>query len=258
MTPEGQTTMDEQNCGQKITMGCIEYAEYNRMYIKPTKLGQWLNKRTWEDLLDWTAVIPGCVLEIGPGRGYVGDFCKEYGMDYTCIEATKNLHNSMIERGFNSYNSFVPPLPDEVKNGKKFDIAVAMAVLEHMPTHKEALQLVTEIKETLNPGGSIVLHVPEFNGKDFYRNTFDHSYPCTRERLYGLLKAAGYINIRTEYACFVFRGIIARLWSCLHWLFPFEFIKELFPNNKYAIRFQKIRSIFALCIYAKGQRIGRT
>ena len=227
----------------------ITYKTYGHFDKPCTYLGRWFMLKLWCDMVRWSGIVAHPLLEIGPGRGHVGVWCQDNDCDYHALEACTEQVVKLNALGLSCEQAFVPPVIAE----KKYRTAVLLNVLEHMPAHDKALQLLIDLREkALLHDGHILISVPQFEGYDFYRNVFDHSYPCTRERLRMLLKAAGYRLIDVEWHSFVFNGWIAWLWSRIGRILPLELPAALAPHNNICRKIQKLSSFFALRIWCRA------
>ncbi len=128
---------------------------------------------------------PVKILEIGPGDGYIASLAKQNEFDYTGIEGSSKVFNSLSEEGYNIIQKMVPPLPENLGN---YDICFILHVIEHLNTITEATQLISQIKSKLNNDGKIVIATPDYLkwGKDFYNSDYSHNLPFTIKRLYQL------------------------------------------------------------------------
>jgi SAM-dependent methyltransferase len=80
---------------------------------------------------------------------------------------------------------------------KRFDLVVMQHVLEHLPK-KEAIQIVTRIRETLRPGGGLLIAVPNaqaFTGPYWAYEDFTHETLYTSGSLYYVLRAGGFEQV---------------------------------------------------------------
>lgn len=134
----------------------------------------------------------GAVLEIGPGDGHISDLSRSAGLEYLAIEGSQAIANRLAAKGYKVVRSYVPPLPPGVGSG--FKSCYLLHVLEHMKSATEAAELVSEIRETLLPGGSLVIACPDYSrwGQYFFDCDYTHSYPVTKRRLIQLLQDQGY------------------------------------------------------------------
>ncbi|MHC4629190.1 MAG: class I SAM-dependent methyltransferase, partial [Planctomycetota bacterium] len=127
---------------------------------KPTGMGMRLTRALAQRIFDYTQAERGSgILEIGPGRGDFADICLKEGMDYSAIEANRQMAESLKERGASVVQAMVPPLPSLEK---QFDIVVMINVMEHMNSMADALQITQQVRDVLKPGGRFVICSPDY------------------------------------------------------------------------------------------------
>jgi SAM-dependent methyltransferase len=215
----------------------VKESEKNTFYDhfgknKPTVFGNWLVKRTCQQIFDFAQINEGkIVLEVGPGRGAFADICLGRGIEYWAIEPNVKMADELQKRGANIIRNIVPPIPDIERS---FDVVVMNNVLEHMETMSNALSVSKQIYELLNPGGRFVIYSPDYVnfGYLFFLTDFSHNYVTTWKRIEGLLISAGFDAIRARYQNALFRGISCILTSGLAAWMPFGHLSAIFPNNK--------------------------
>ena len=121
---------------------------------KPTGIGMRLVKALARRIFNYMQAGPGAsILEIGPGRGDFADICLREGMDYSAIEANRQMAESLEERGATVISAMVPPLP---ALEREFDVVVMINVMEHMNSMADALQITQQIRRVLKPGGELI------------------------------------------------------------------------------------------------------
>lgn len=149
-------------------------------------------RRIFQLGMQWSADIGRCILEIGPGDGYVAALSREAGFAYTAIEGSPAVANKLSRAGVDVRQSYVPPLPEGL--GVDYRCCYVLHVIEHMKTGADAAQLVGEIRERLAPGGALVIAAPDYSrwGSHFYDCDYTHAYPVTRRRLAQLLCDQGF------------------------------------------------------------------
>jgi len=144
--------------------------------------------------MDWAIRhCPGAktVCEIGPGRGHVYHWSKGRSLSYTAVDQTE----ASQQAGMDLIVARVPPLPHIVA-----DVYVLFAVLEHMDGPKEAIELMGSIYANLNPGGIVVIAVPDirFDGRFFWENSMEHKYVTSMRGVSLLLERCGFTVVQKE------------------------------------------------------------
>ncbi|MCA9754050.1 MAG: class I SAM-dependent methyltransferase [Gemmatimonadetes bacterium] len=173
-----------------------------------TSLGQW-NSRRFYDAVREIAVERGAfrgrVLEIGPGEGVFAQQCAAAELPYVAIERNESLADRLRDDGFDVHVERVPPVPFDEGS---FDLVAMMALLEHMPTFEDALELLAECHRVLRPGGAVLIQVPDAirGGIDFPHWDYSHSFPPTAYRLRQLLRDVGFRVDRATHLTGSFRG----------------------------------------------------
>jgi len=107
-----------------------------------------------QSVLHWGGDKPGRVLDIGAGIGEVTDVFHEQGWLSHATEMNSVAADWLNQRGFEEV--FHGPL-DTYVTDKKFDVAMAWGVVEHVIDPDAFLQQVFEL---LKPGGLFVSEVP--------------------------------------------------------------------------------------------------
>jgi SAM-dependent methyltransferase len=159
-----------------------------------TSVGRWNSRRYYAkqfDVLLKSGALKGEVLEVGPGEGNLAYQCREAGVSYRAIERSAGLYASLKEQGFDVTLGAAPLLPYD---SKQFDLVCAMAILEHMPTFNEALELLLECNRVLKATGRLAIVVPDAlrGGPDFYNWDYTHSFMTTTFRVEQILGDAGF------------------------------------------------------------------
>lgn len=135
------------------------------------------------------------VLEIGPGIGIFAEACTRMKYSYVAIEFNKGLVRELAVK-YQLVCGFVPPLP--IKN-EIVDVIVADQVVEHMPTFREALGLLSECHRALKPSGFLVLGFPDYarmNGLAFYDGDYSHSFLTTKNRIEQIFRDIAFKPLR--------------------------------------------------------------
>jgi len=156
------------------------------------------------------ALLPqGLVLEIGPGIGGFAKECTAMNYSYVGVEFNWRLLRRLTEK-YRLVRSLVPPLP--IKN-ESVPVVVVDQVVEHMPTFREALILLSECHRALKPSGFLVLGFPDYirTGLVFYDRDYSHSFLTTENRVEQILRDAGFESVKIAR----FRGSISTLFPRL-------------------------------------------
>jgi SAM-dependent methyltransferase len=222
--------------------------------MKTTKFGEFLVRRLAKRAFKHSGIKKrDSLLEIGPGRGIFAAVCLDNGIDYWSVEANQKMAQDLQRRGANVVTSMVPPIP---KFDRTFDVVVMINLLEHMDTMLKALQLVKEAYELLNPGGRIVIMVPDYMnwGKSFFLDDFTHNYVTTWPRLEGLLISASFENVKCSYHNTYFEGLMCVLTSIRVFWLPFAYLHAIFPRNRVFYKLYKLQINLARRVLVIGQR----
>ncbi len=223
---------------------------------KPTKMGMRLVKALSRRIFRYAEIASGgSVLEIGPGRGVFADICLEKGIEYFAVEPNQQMAASLEKRGANVIRAMVPPLP---AIDKEFDAVVMLAVMEHMNSMQDALQISRQIREVLKPRGKFVICSPDYLNwrHNFFNCDFSHNYVTTRRRLKQLLVNAGFENIKSCYLSGPFTGFVCFLVSALVSRLPFGLLNALLPDNKVFYKLYKTQLTFLRKVLILGEKPG--
>ena len=153
---------------------------------------------------------PGHILELGPGDGYLAQIAHERGFDYTALDGSPRVVESLTQKGLGNIRlATVPPLPADLGS---FDTCLMMHIIEHLPHHEAAAHLLAEIHAHLRPGGKIWLATPDylFWKTDFYCCDYTHCTPFSMYALRQLLLDEHFTIIRADRyvgACFGVWGL---------------------------------------------------
>jgi SAM-dependent methyltransferase len=110
---------------------------------------------------------PDSLLDVGTGKTSFPHLVQNCGIHVTAIDKIKGYWSS----GFSNRHFRVHS--DDITNpriGKKFDMITCISVLEHIPTHREALKGMFSL---LNPGGQIILTFP-YNEHTYHPDIYRH------------------------------------------------------------------------------------
>ena len=112
-----------------------------------------------DHILSFFSEDNGLIVEAGPGLGHFAEECTKKGFDYLGFEASPTLYRSLIDRGFNIKQEYVPPFSLE---DKICDIVYASMIIEHFPTYIEATHFISETFRILKNNGLVCLVVPNY------------------------------------------------------------------------------------------------
>ena len=155
------------------------------------------------------------VLEIGCGTGQNLRFIRQNSICASRCTQVVGLdphmpRDFMNPEWMNSQDQFVKGLPsDEPANlrGKKFDIILAMDVLEHVKDEEEAL---TQWRHLLKPNGFLLITVPAFQALwSYHDELLGHYRRYTRKHLENVLMKCDFSPLSTGY---VFSWLLPVLW----------------------------------------------
>jgi SAM-dependent methyltransferase len=191
------------------------YAFYAEKKVSP--LGSWINRIVAEKL-SWlllqslhsrhsrvaAAVTKPSILEIGPGQGlFAASLMRTAPIEYKAYEPEKTLSAALTAKGMNVVNALVPPIAED---NERFEAAVLLNVLEHMPAVKVAEELLMEVHRVLKPAGVAFVVVPSYLdwGRQFFNLDYTHQTIMTESRLRQMLSDAGFRVLRMtyHYGCF--------------------------------------------------------
>ncbi|MGH9048923.1 MAG: methyltransferase domain-containing protein [Acidimicrobiia bacterium] len=119
-------------------------------------------------LLAWLSARPRSrILDLGCSDGALAEQLRVHGHEVTGVD--RDEHDGVLDRLHRFVSADLDDgIPDEV--GRGYDVVLAADVLEHV---RRPEQLLTDARDRLAPGGSIVTSVPNFG----------HWYPRTRVAL---------------------------------------------------------------------------
>jgi SAM-dependent methyltransferase len=101
------------------------------------------------------------VLDLNAGTHGFGPNFAKMGCRYSAVESNPLIRDELSNQGFNSQHWNPPWLP--VEDGS-VDLVISLAVIEHLPTWIDAMQLLLEIRRVLKPGGRLVVVAPNAPG----------------------------------------------------------------------------------------------
>jgi SAM-dependent methyltransferase len=221
---------------------------------KPTKAGAGLVRALARKIFKYAGVAPGgSVLEIGPGRGDFADICLKAGIEYSAIEANRQMAESLQARGAHVVRAMAPPLP---ALDKRFDTVVMINVMEHMNDVRDALAITGQIRDVLKPKGKFVVCSPDYLNwrRDFFNCDFSHNYVTTRRRLEQLLVNCGFGNIKSCHLSGPVSGLLCFLLSAFVSRLPFGFLNAAFPDSKLCYKLYKGQLTFLRKVLVVGEK----
>ena len=126
------------------------------------------------------------ILELGPGDGYIANIAAESGHQYLGIDASKEVTEKLVRKGYQIKRAFIPPLPEGIG---KFDYCFMLHIIEHMKDMLTASKLIEDVSDHLMENGKLILASPDYSKwkTDFYDCDYTHHLPITIRRLRQLL-----------------------------------------------------------------------
>jgi SAM-dependent methyltransferase len=221
---------------------------------KPTGIGMRLTRALAQKIFGYMQAEQGSsILEIGPGRGSFADICLREDMDYSAIEANRQMAESLRERGASVVSAMVPPLPTLEQ---EFDAVVMINVMEHMNSMGDALQITRQIRDVLKPGGRFLICSPDYLNwrRNFFNCDFSHNYVTTRRRLEQLLINGGFANIRSRYLCASMTGLMSLLLTAIVSRLPFGLLNAIFPESRIFYKLYKAQLTFLRKVLILGEK----
>lgn len=227
------------------------FAESDR--AKTTSIGRSItrnqNKYFLKKIKQYLSVNPeeASLLEVGPGKGDFANMSRSLGFSYTGLEANHNMAEKLREDGFEIFEGFAPPLPD---NGP-YDVIFMNQVYEHMADRDAATTLISECHEKLKPGGLLVISSPEIRawGVDFYAGDYTHNWPTslynTEQIVFDynfkvLEKTLSTLNVRG----FIFPYLVTYL---THFLYATGILGIAFGKKSYKVKTVLLPSFVIIC-----------
>lgn len=179
-----------------------------------------------------TINIPGGILEIGPGDGYIAFLAKSAELPYTAIEGNDAVAEKLRVSGFDVVSGYVPPLPAGLRSG--YRCCFMLHVLEHMKSASDAGQVISEIFNILAPGGTIIIACPDYSrwGHYFYDCDYTHTYPVTRRRLNQMLVDQGFEVVQHTIYCGPVFGYISLPITWLAKMLYWPLLDDLIGPNR--------------------------
>jgi SAM-dependent methyltransferase len=150
---------------------------------------------------DWLASLvqphaQGRILEIGAGSGTITERLASFG-EVTALEPSAALAESLRTR-LTGRAEVVEGVLEHLDDGRRFDTAVMINVLEHIPDDVDALR---RIHALLAVGGRLVLWVPAFESLyGRFDQMIGHHRRYRRAQLVERCRSAGFEVIDCRYA----------------------------------------------------------
>jgi SAM-dependent methyltransferase len=221
---------------------------------KPTRIGEWFVTALARKIFRYAQIAPGGrVLEIGPGRGDFADICLKEGLEYSAIEANRQMAEALQKKGAGVVLALVPPLP---LLEKEFDAVVMINVMEHMNSTQDALAITRQIRQVLKPKGKLVICSPDYLNwrHNFFNCDFSHAYVTTRRRLDQLLVNGGFGGTRSCHLCGPISGLLCFILTPLVSRLPFGLLNAMLPNNKVFHKLYKAQLTFSRKVLIVGEK----
>jgi SAM-dependent methyltransferase len=137
------------------------------------------------------------ILEIGPGIGHFADEFNARNFSYTAVEPSMYHAKFLRDRGYRVIEQITPPIPFE---DNSLDFILANHVLEHLPTHVDAVNFLLEIKRTLKVHRYCCISFPNWikTKNIFFEIDYSHNFITTKLRVSQMLNNVG-LNIKSIY-----------------------------------------------------------
>ncbi|MCL4811581.1 MAG: methyltransferase domain-containing protein [Vicinamibacteraceae bacterium] len=160
---------------------------------------------------------PGHLLEVGPGHGSLALAAVADGWDYTAVEPSPLLAETLRSKGLKVVEAFVPPFPAETAS---MDVVYADQVLEHMPGIDAARAFTAEAMRVLKPGGVFFVVVPDYRKERMYFWDVDytHNFVTTPRRMRQMFYDAGFTLLHEELSIGVATGAARVALAALGWV----------------------------------------
>lgn len=144
----------------------------------------------------------GPVLDIGPGRGELLTVLSANLSDGSSEIFSIDIDDEVARHIATSYPATTAlhgdPIEILANEERKFEAIFILHVLEHLEVNY-AIRLLTEIRRSLAPGGSVIMEVPNsactFVGNTIYSSDITHKTPYTSVSLKQICRMAGFEDI---------------------------------------------------------------
>jgi 2-polyprenyl-3-methyl-5-hydroxy-6-metoxy-1,4-benzoquinol methylase len=185
-------------------------------------------------------ICPKEILDVGTGKSSLPHLMVNCGFKVTAMDKMESFWKS----GFINRHYYI--IKDDITNpqiSKSFDMVTAISVLEHIPTHKEAIDGMFSL---LKPGGHLLLTFP-YNENKYINNVYElHGqkegqdslpYICqvySRNEINNWIDGNGKI-IDQEY----YRVFTGDYWSFGERIYPLKKVTNQEPHHLTCILIQK-------------------
>lgn len=184
--------------------------DYKRAPI--TRIGRWAVGRRAEQTLEWCGeILGGRLLELGPGRGVLAGVALRHGIVYDAADEDDAVLAG-LPRGANRYHVHLPTR-DTLGMKGRYDAIVCEAMIEHVETCADAVELLRWCGKLLRSGGRLVLRFPDvrFHRWQFWSDTPDHQWVTSLARVCRAVEwSGGFTIVRAGHSIDHFTGW--RMW----------------------------------------------
>jgi SAM-dependent methyltransferase len=222
----------------------------------PTETGKWIMKRANEHKFSvMRRFMPnsGKILEIGAGKGDFARLCIEHGLKHHSIEPNLKMSKELSKLGSKVSTTIVPPIdhPDNT-----FNAVYYANLLEHMPSHENAMKLISESIRVLTPGGYICIASPESQtwGMEFFNCDYTHNYPTSQRRTEQMFQNFGINTVFSEPIAGPFSGSAAPISGFFSSMMSPRVANLLTLGIIGTGKFYKIKYTFAQSFYTIGRK----
>lgn len=138
------------------------------------------------------------VLDLNAGTEGLGEQIVAAGFEYEALEQNRLIRDVLSSQQLKVRDWRPPRIPHA---DGTFDLILAFAFLEHLPTWIAAMEQLLDIKRTLVPGGRFVVVAPNApgTGATFWED-YKQNWPVSRKRLVDMAADAGFEVLSTRYS----------------------------------------------------------